>query len=44
MKMKKDHIDTTWIDLLLDMDSNIVNIKCPSMMMLICIKQHIINI
>ena len=27
MKMKKDYIGTTLIDLVLDMDTNIVNIK-----------------
>ena len=30
MKMKKDHIYTTKIDLGLDMDTNIVNIKIVS--------------
>ena len=33
MKMKKDHIDMTQIDLVLVMDK-----MCLSMMMLICIK------
>ena len=26
--MKKDHIDTIWIALGLDIDTNILNIKC----------------
>ena len=34
MKMKKDHIDTTQIDLDLNIDKNIVNIKCLSMKMI----------
>ena len=36
MKMENDHIDTTYINLSLEMNPNIVNI--------ICIKQHLSNI
>ena len=37
-KRKLDHIDTTQIDLDLDMDTNIVNKKaCLSLIMLICL-------
>ena len=32
MKMKKDHIDTTKINLDLDMNTNIVNIKIVSLL------------
>ena len=35
MKIKKDHIDTTYVDLGLDKDRIIVKIKCLSMVMLI---------
>ena len=32
-----DDMDTTQMDLGLDMDANILNIKCLSMMMIICL-------
>ena len=32
-----DDMDTTQIDIGLDMDTNILNIKCLSMMMIICL-------
>ena len=44
MKMKEDRIDTTKINLVLDIDINLVNIKSLSMMILICIKEHLSNI
>ena len=37
-------IDTTKIDLDLDKDTNILNIKCLGMMTIICNKQHVSNI
>ena len=40
-----DHKGMTKIDLALEMDRNIANIKnCLSMMMFICVKQHLSNI
>ena len=40
-----DHIDITYMELGLDMGTNIVNTKkCLNMMMFIFIKQHLSNI
>ena len=44
LKMKNNHKDTTLIDLGLDMNTYILNIKCLSIMMVICIKQYLSNI
>ena len=43
MKMKIDHIDTTWRDLDLDMDANMVNISRVSLWWC-SIKEHLSNI
>ena len=37
MKMRNSYID-------LEMDTNVVNIKCLSIVMVTCIKQHLSNI
>ena len=40
-----DYIDTAKIELGQDMDTNILNLKCHSMkMMVMCNKQHLSNI
>ena len=44
LKIKIDYKDMRKIDLSRDIDPNKLNIKCPIIMMLICIKQHISNI
>ena len=44
LKIKIDYKDMNKIDLSLDIDPNKLNIKCPIIMMVICLKQHISNI
>ena len=41
---KKDHIDTTYIELDQDMAANIKYKMCLSVMMVMCNKQHLSNI
>ena len=39
-----DHIDTAYMELGQDMDKNILDKMCLSMMMVMCNKQHLSNI
>ena len=43
-KWKIDHMDATYIDLGLDMHTNILNIKLSQYNMVKCIKQYLSNI
>ena len=44
LESKMDHVDTTKIELNQDMDTNILNLRCHSMVMVMCNKQHLSNI